>query len=54
MGTFESGHVMSCLIDKLYKHSKQLKNALHHANPFQMLQSKKKKKKNFFSVQKLG
>jgi hypothetical protein len=42
MVMFERGYVKSRLADKVPKHSKHLKNTLHHANPFQMLQSKQK------------
>jgi hypothetical protein len=41
MDMFARGHVKSRLADKIPKHSKHFKNALHHANPFQMLQRKK-------------
>ena len=41
-GMFEQVHVKSRLTDKVPKHSKYLKSALHHANPFQMLQSKQR------------
>ena len=41
-GMFERVHVKSRLTDKVPKHSKYLKSALHHANPFQMLQSKQR------------
>ena len=39
---FEQGHVKYRSADKLPKHSKHLKNALHHANPVQMPQSKQR------------
>jgi hypothetical protein len=42
MNMFERGHVKPRLVDKVPKHSKHLKNALHHASPFQMLQIKQR------------
>ena len=39
-GMFERVHVKPRLTDKVPKHSKYLKSALHHVNPFQMLQNK--------------
>ena len=39
-GMFERVHVKARLTDKVPKQSKYLKSALHHVNPFQMLQNK--------------
>jgi hypothetical protein len=42
MDIFERGHVKFRLADNVAKHSKHLKNALHHAKIVQMLRSKKR------------
>jgi hypothetical protein len=39
---FERGQVKPRLTDKASKYSKHLKIAVHHAIPFQMLQSKRR------------